>query len=48
MTKQINVGTSIRLFETDITAGRAVAAVSRRTDSSGHVNAALIDLLWTF
>ncbi len=45
---QVTLGSSLRLFQTDITAGRAVLEVSRSTAAGEHVNGALLNLLWAF
>jgi hypothetical protein len=44
----VTLGSSFRLFETEITSGRATLEVSRQTQAGTHVNAALISLLWLF
>jgi hypothetical protein len=44
----VTVGSSFRLFETEITSGRATLELSRQTQSGSHINAALISLLWIF
>lgn len=47
-TRKGTLGCAIRIFENEITAGRAVLEVSREKDPELSTNAALLSLLWSF
>lgn len=47
-TWKVTLGSSLRLFESDITAGRAVLELYRKSEAEAEANGVMVNLLWAF
>ena len=45
---KVTVGSAFRLFESDITAGRAVLELYRKSEAAEEANGVMVNLLWAF
>ncbi len=47
-TWKVTLGSSLRLFQSDITAGRAVLELYRKSEAEAEANGVMVNLLWAF